>query len=496
MNVRGVVWILAVLLGPIPCHGSEAATQALLGGDAGRALELFRARIEQAPDDDRAAAGEIEALLALGRFRDALVRSTGQSEAFDSSPHVLASHGSALLRAGRLIEAESVLAGVEADPHAPARGLIALARLRGARGRHVEAAALTERALELGARDPLVLFWAAESIGDRDRAMDLLTRFLELEPLGQDDRIEAARGTLGLQQALGERDVWVPLATPERVVLPLRLVWDDYGRKLGYIVEARIGPKDKPVKLMLDTGSSGLFLVERMARKRGFEFLSEETAFGGGGDKRHRNRRGLFASFRLGELRFRAALAGTTRSELEPYGRYHGLLGIQALAGYSVLLDLANQELILTRTDEANSKMTGEPFWMVSGQMLVNATARTGVGGLFLFDTGATWTILSKRFAASLEGVRLEPTAGVRAFGGAVEDASVVHGTAVRFGDLSSGDGALRSFDMSVRSAVGGVEVSGFIGLDLLDEVRVTIDTVAQRVLVEPGRKRKEGQGR
>jgi len=269
VNVRAVVWILVALLGPIPCHGSEAATQALLGGDAACALELFRVRLEEAPDDDRAAAGEIEALLALGRFGDALVRSTGQSEAFDSSPHVLASHGSALLRAGRLIEAESVLAGVEADPHAPARGLIALARLRGARGRHAEAAALAERALELGAHDPLVLFWAAESIGDRDRAMDLLTRFLALEPLGQDDRIEAG-----------------------------------------------IGAKDKPVKLMLDTGSSGLFLVERMARKRGFEFLSEETAFGGGGDKRHRNRRGLFASFRLGELRFGAALAGTTRSEL------------------------------------------------------------------------------------------------------------------------------------------------------------------------------------
>jgi hypothetical protein len=274
-------------------------------------------------------------------------------------------------------------------------------------------------------------------------------------------------------------------------VLPLRLVWDDNGRKLGYVVEARIGAKDKPVKLMLDTGSSGLFLVERMARKRGFEFLSEETAFGGGGDKRHRNRRGLFESFRLGELRFNAALAGTTRSELEPYGRYHGLLGIQALAGYRALLDLENQELVLTLEGETESNTAGEPFWMVSGQMLVNATARSGVAGLFLFDTGATWTILSKRFAASLEGVRFEPTTGVRGFGGAVEDASIVSGTAIGFGGLSSGENALRSFDMSVRSAVGGVEVSGFIGLDLLDEARITIDTVAQRVIVEPGTKKK-----
>jgi len=44
---------------------------------------------------------------------------------------------------------------------------------------------------------------------------------------------------------------------------------------------------------------------------------------------------------------------------------------------------------------------------------------------------------------------------------------------------------------MSVRNGVGGVEVSGFIGLDLLNDVRITIDTVAQWVTVEPGRKRR-----
>jgi len=486
-----VVALLAAVLGSVPCSAADAAAEALLSGNAGYSLELFLERLDKNPADEAAAAGEVEALLALGRLDDALDRATLHAGAFDSSSLVRAAHGSALLRAGRLIEAEATLAALETDPQAPPRGLIALARLRAASGLHGAAADLAERALERGGVDPLVLFWAAESIGDRARGIELLERYLELSPRGQEDRIEAARGALRLQQALGEREIWVPTSSPERVVLPLRLVWDDYGRKLGYVVEARMGPKDKPVKLMLDTGSSGLFLVERMARKRGFEFLSEETVFGGGGDKRHRNRRGLFSSFRLGELRYAAALAGTTRTELEPYGRYHGLLGIQALAGYRALLDLPNQELVLTRTDESSSEPVGEPFWMISGQMLVNATAGDGRPGLFLFDTGATWSILSKRFAALLEDVRSEATAGVRGFGGTVEGASIVSGATVRFGGLTAGENGLRSFDMSVRGEVGGVEVSGFIGLDLLNDVRVTIDTVAQRVTVEPGRKKK-----
>ncbi len=398
-----------------------------------------------------------------------------------------AARGGELLRAGRLLEAEAMLAPLEADPDAPPRGLIALARLRAASGRHAEAAALAATALERGGNDPLVLFWAAESIGDRARAIDLLERYLALDPQDQDDWVEAARGTLRLHRALGDREVWIPVQTPQRIVLPLRLAWDDSGRKLGYVVEARIGHKAKPVKLMLDTGSTGLFLVERMARKRGFQFLAEETAFGGGGDKRHRNRRGLFPVFRLGGLAYEAALAGTTRTELEPYGRYHGLLGIQALSGYRAVLDLRNQRLTLTRIADDGASPEGEPFWMFSGQMLVRAATAGGPPGLFLFDTGASWSILSRDYAARLDGVRHEPTSDLRGFGGKVADASIVAGAEVRFGGLTSGSGGLRSFDMSVRSDVGGVEVSGFIGLDLLDEVRVTIDTVSQRVVVEPG---------
>jgi tetratricopeptide (TPR) repeat protein len=463
---------------------SDAAREALLGGDGERALGLYRERIRETPDDDRAAAGEVEALLALERFDAALERSTARYAEFASSRHVVAAHGSALLRAGRLVDAEVTLEPLADHPEAPPRGLVALARLRAARGLHLEAAQLAERALETGEDDPVVQFWAAESVADRERSIELLERFVAASPRGSDDRLEAARGTLRLKAALGDRQVWVPLDTPEKVVVPLRLVWDDRGRKLGYVVEALLGPKDKPVKLMLDTGSTGLFLVERMARKRGFEFLSEETAFGGGGDKRHRNRRGIFSSFRLGGLRFGEALAGTTRSELEPYGRYHGLLGIQALAGYRVVLDLKAQQLILSRT--ASDGVPGEPFWMVSGQMLVQAGANDA-DGMFLFDTGATWSILSRRFAGALDSARLEPTRGVRGFGGAVDEAAIVHGAAVRFAGRSSGESPLRSFDMSLRGAVGGVEIAGFIGLDLLDDVRITIDTVTQTVSVEPG---------
>jgi tetratricopeptide (TPR) repeat protein len=424
-------------------------------------------------------------LLEEGRFEEALADSSLLFDTEMPAPDVRAAHGRVLLRAGRLRESAEVLGPLADDPQAPGAGLISLARLRGFRGHHEEAAVLAERAIERSPDDPFCLFWAAEMVPDRDRSNELIRRYLELAPEEHEDWIVAARGTLGMRDVLGDRQVWRVSRAPERVELPLRRVWNDNRNMLGYVVEARIGPRDKPVKLMLDTGSTGLFLVERMARKRGFEFLAEETAFGGGGDQRHRNRRGLFSSFRLGELRFEDALAGTTKSELEPYGRFHGLLGIQALSGYRATLDLKEQKLILVRDDSAPDDFSGDPFWMVSGQMLVEAEAGQTERGLFLFDTGATWSILSNRFARGLDGVRMERIRGLRGFGGEIEGASVVRGTEVRFSGLTSGAEALRAFDMTLRNAVAAVEVSGYIGLDLLGGTRITIDTVSQEVRVE-----------
>ena len=74
----------------------------------------------------------------------------------------------------------------------------------------------------------------------------------------------------------------------------------------------------------------------------------------------------------------------------------------------------------------------------------------------------------------------------MRGFGGKVVGATVLRGAEVRFAGQGSGGGSLRAFDMAVRSAVSDVEVSGFVGLDLLSEMRVTIDTVGQRVAIEP----------
>ena len=393
--------------------------------------------------------------------------------------------GHQAFRDGRFEQAEQLLTEALADPDVPNadRGRVLLARIAAASG---DGQAMAEHLAEIDALasdDPYVLFWTADLISDRERMRALLERYIEIAPEEQADWVEAARGRLRLDAALGDREIWRRSDAPETITLPLRMSWDDRGRILGFIIEVQLGEKKKPVKLMLDTGSTGLFLVERVAKKHGAEWLSEETAFGGGGDKRHRNRRGILSQLRVGDLRYEEVLVGTTRRELEPYGRYHGLIGIQAFRGYAMQLDLVRQQLLLRRIDEAQeSTEQGQPYWMISGQMLVRAAADGAQEGLFLFDTGASWSILGSRYAATIEGTQQQATRDVRGFGGKVEGASIVEGATVRFDGQSSRGEALRAFDLSLRSAVADVTISGFVGLDLMMENRVEIDTMAQRV--------------
>jgi hypothetical protein len=187
--------------------------------------------------------------------------------------------------------------------------------------------------------------------------------------------------------------------------------------------------------------------------------------------------RGLFPSFEVGDLSFTNALAKVT-GEFDATGRYHGLLGLSVFSGYRVTLDLKRRKLLL---DPAVDEPGGDSFWWVSGQMLVRATTANGESGLFIFDTGASGTVLSTAFVEGLEGARLGPAAGVQSFGGIVDEARLVDDVVIEFAGRKS-RGPLRTYDMALRSKVGGIEVSGLVGLDLLVNRPVVVHTVGQKL--------------
>jgi hypothetical protein len=460
----------------------EDTWRTLLAGKTEQAAERFAELAQLEPLDGCAVEGRVVALIELHRWRDALREAQTFHRRDPEQPRVVAALGEALYRAGKLTEVRELLTLLASGEAPPAVALTLMGLVSVADGKSEEAVGWMDRAVGIAPQDRRVLFRAAEAAGTRAEAADRLERYIGMSEGDDADRIEGARGRLRMLRALGDRPVWVVESRPDHVELPLQLLPLAGGGLLGAVVKARVGEKGKPVRLLLDSGSSGLFLVERMARKRGFEELSVETAFGGGGDKRHVSPRGLFDRFAVGELVFGDALASTTRVEFDGTGRYLGVLGLSIFDGYRVTIDLSRGKLLLDLTDE---RIEGASYWTVAGQMLVRTGSRDGETSMFLFDTGATTSVLDVDYAERAPGAELHEGASLRGYGGAIGHALVVRGTRLTFQGFDTGDGSLRATDLSLRSHLGGVQLGGFLGLDLLGGRRLVVDTVARTVRVE-----------
>jgi tetratricopeptide (TPR) repeat protein len=478
---------VAVAGGEVPDRGSECepgrerAFALLESGEAEAAADAFATLLERDPGDAASIEGRVRSLLRLQQWLAALDESREHAAADLGSARVLAAYGEALFRAGRLDEIEAVLGDLVARDDAPGRALATLGRLRSSEGREPEAVELMARAVEAAPDDRDVLYWASGSTASRSEGVRRLERYLELSAGDDPDRIEAARSGIEVLRALGERAVWVPEAWPERAEIPLTRIWDPRtGTTQGLVIEVGLGERKKPVPLLLDTGSPGLFVIRRAARKRGLAPIAEQSQFGGGGDQRHRSTRGLFARATIGDLRFRDALASSNKQEMDPTGRYHGVIGLAVFEGYRITLDLQDDRLLLEPPVESAD---GDPYWTVEGQWLVKG--RMGdAPGLWLLDTGATFSMPDRAKAERVPGARLGSDVSVHGFGGRIAGARRVEGIEVTFQGLASGTKPMTAIDLSTRSRLGGVELWGFIGLDLLDGKRIVIDTVSRRMAV------------
>jgi tetratricopeptide (TPR) repeat protein len=463
-----------------PDHRAE---EMLRLGDYAGAAQAYAEILDGSQHNGAAISGRIRALLLQDLWQQALEEAREHYAMVPDDPICVASLGEALFRAGLPDEAKTLLESLVSESTPTSRALMTLARLNSAAGNSKEATNLMDQAVALSPTDRELLLHASSVAADRPEAIRRLEQFLELSEGADPDRVTAAKETLEMLRELGDQKLWVRKTHPERLELPLRRVFNASRRQLGYVVEVRFGAAGKPVRLLLDTGASGLHITERVARKNGFKPLARTTLFGGGNDQRHATRRGIFTSFAVGDLEFTNALASMNPNEFEPTGRFHGLLGISVFDGYRVTLDLKKQRLVLEPppTDDDGSR-----YWMFNGQMLVRAGSTHGQNGLFLFDTGAGTTLLDTGFVERVPRASLDGTANVRAFGGAVQGAQVARGVQITYQDLNSKKTELRAIDLSLRSRLGGVQISGFLGLDLIKTSRIIIDTNTQRLQVLP----------
>lgn len=429
---------------------------------------------------------------------------------FDGDADLLAFRGWLAWRCGAPRAAHGdALASLARDERATAAWTL-LGQVLAGRAYDRDAAEAFRRALAIDPDDPVALLGAAATAKTRAERIDLLDRYVVSgASRGESrERLRGASESAAFARAAGDRRFFVL----ERAELPADLELDALaivpGRITGLTIDIEAG-EAKRLPALFDTGASGLHIDERAAKETGFEPLSAVTLVGGGGSGEHDAGRGVLESLDLGPMRYAQALGTVAAAGLHPQGAYRALVGADLFGTSSLTLDARRERLTVepsSLNEPAGDPRAVDPWTLrpglvplltVEGMLLVPAVVQIPKGPrvetLLLLDTGAARSFLDVSVAVDLEALRGEQGRVARGYGGDVPLLGQVPRVDIIVGGVTDALKEVPVFSLESRARVAGVSVGGFLGLDWLEDVTVTIDLGRATVHIEdaPSRARR-----
>jgi len=411
------------------------------------------------------------------------------ADAPGSAPaHELA--GEIHFRRGEIPEAETEFrAAVKLDSNF-APGWWGLARVADSTARYREAKDNFAKAHELAPDDPRIFRdWALHLKGQSQ--INALERLVSIfDPVRQAAELDDLRQRIVFDRAQGIRLFNVLASRYEKSeTAMLSLVSANHIRSFGLEVIVN----GTPFRLILDTGASGVMIPRRLAEKAGVARLADAT-FRGFGDNRQLlgGYRGVAREVRIGDIVFRDALISV--SGQESVGTADGLIGADVFAEFLVTLDFParmlrltplaghqpDQELLEDHPAEAAliRAHMGNPVsvYRFGHLLLVPGRVADSRAGLFVLDSGSERTLLSYEMASGTSNVDRDDRTGFRGLSGKVADVYKTGDLAIEFAGFRQKNLGMTAFDLWGQSRAIGTEISGFLGLPVLELFSLTID--------------------
>lgn len=387
----------------------------------------------------------------------------------DKSQHdanQLSAFGDNLYRQSRFEEAQSAYShALDLDPHnVPGHlGLGKIAELlsdRGAAAKHFSAAYQVEPF------NPEVILAFADVVGERGARQTLLRNFLALSP-AKDRKSEDVQARLHIEEQLGTRNVAELKSVYESYLLPLSNLRSTGSRREGLLLHVRINGS-RELKLILDTGATGVMLNASAIRNSGLEFLAPAALTGYGSAAPSPARVALAASFETGALRIANLLAEVSEIELTPDA--DGVIGLDVFQDFLIRVDPRARVLELNPLDESSCKDCMQAYRL--GHLLLVRAEVDGHGeGCFILDSGSPYTLISQRLMTR-SGHTTQMT-------GAQGDQAVVlpsSPVALRLGDKHLWGFEYATLDTGELSASNGTAIAGAIGYSLLRDLSLTVN--------------------
>jgi predicted aspartyl protease len=433
-------------------------------------------------------AGPIDDTLAIGRKaleNDGVATAWRLAQkALSDAPESAAAHefaGEVQFRRGEFAEADGEFkAAVEWNPRY-ALAWWGLGRVAECTSMNKTAVEDFHRAYELNPKDPRILAAWIPRLRGQER-VEAVERYAAIA----DPKIlDEVRNGAELAKALNGREAMALVSPYKTAEVPLQAFVSGATHLRTFGLEVMVN--GSPVRLVLDTGAAGIVLSHPAAVRVGLARVADATVHGiGDNAKLTGGYRALAQRFQIGDVEFRDAVISVADQSF--IGIEDGLIGSNVLGEFLITLDFGAGKL---RLDLLPGFHPGEGFgdrtvspsmenatrvYRFGHLLLVPARVDNVANRLFVLDTGAASTLISYELAAEVSKVSRDDKTGLRGLNGRVSDVYQTGNLVLEFAGFEQKNMGMTAFDTWELSHRLGTEISGFLGLPVLDLFTLTID--------------------
>lgn len=412
---------------------------------------------------------EARALLDGDKFEEALAMARGLVAELPGDAAARVMLADALYRRGDFEESEAAYRqAVEVDPNAAA-AQFGMGRILRTSGRYGEAAAFFHKAAALDPNNPKYIRTLANHLARREDVIAMLEQYLKMPEVEEERIRKNTAAWVELLKFLGDEPLG-EVVRAEPTTLSLNVLKGQ--AYLNMDVD-----RAKRQRFAFDTGSTGMTISPRLAKRAKVKRIQPFSITGMGGTGTVQGELVLIREIRLGGI----AIRNVTATIADPKGPEEGLLGPSFFSAFEIRIDLAEGGLSLVPHGEAPPPAGNTAriaFRNVGGQIVVPASLN-GTTLNAMVDTGAQSSLASFSTEARIEGLEVvAPSMSQgRSFGlaGAMTRKTIRSGVLALAGREFKADGMpcvdLSRFSHALESeiylVVGFPELSAFtVGID------------------------------
>jgi tetratricopeptide (TPR) repeat protein len=495
-----------------PPSGSTPAPATSRGPSLQEAQRLYRTgkldaaiqeygQLEAGPQAALAYAGIARVYLAKRDPSNAYAAASKAMELAPNSPDAQVAQGEALLRQGKIHEAEAAFVAVINSGTEYARAYYGLARVSQTITYFRRMKTMIDKAHELDPDDRDITRMWMGTLGPVER-IRALHDYLALET-DDDTEIRTAleRELVNLQDSPSTPAHQCRMTSQiKSTTTDLRELLDSPTRLRGYGLDVKFNGTTG--HLLLDTGAAGILIDQKLAEKAGVQHVVESSIKGIGDKGSAGAYVGHVDHIQVGDIEFEDCNVRVI--DQNSVINSDGLIGAVEFSHFLVELDMPNRKMRLSQlpprpNEEPAQTALGSGqsaaatprfydryvapemqdytrIFRINHMLLIPTEMNSSAAGLFLIDTGSLTNIVTPEAARQVTRVGNEPNIRVKGVSGEVKNVYSADKLTLAFAHLRQENQDMISVDMKNMSDSAGTEISGTLGFTVLRMLDIKID--------------------